>query len=283
MPTSILALLIALTLVILFLIGLGGLSLVTGILSQLFERPKFKFLRPQSVSNFAFAFDWPFAKDQAKIDYIKFSLYNPFGSPTRSELVRSFKPQDQAFAEEVEMGKSFSNFLNANGFNKAEVSIELGSSQEGINYFFSYNGSKFQELLKTAKKSIVEEKEQLKLNDIKETAYVVPEKSFVADAMQTEEGGQLVMPNNPAFQALFAGPGGGGGSTAAVVENYKVAKVWIAPGCIVCNACEGIYPEVFDVQPDTCVIRPTAPLDNGLLIQEAAEACPVEVIKFTKA
>ncbi|MGE0207338.1 MAG: ferredoxin [Candidatus Babeliales bacterium] len=55
------------------------------------------------------------------------------------------------------------------------------------------------------------------------------------------------------------------------------------PGCIVCNACEDIYKEVFEVKADTCIIRPNAPLDDGLRIQEAAEACPVEVIKFTKA
>ncbi|MCB9091049.1 MAG: ferredoxin [Halobacteriovoraceae bacterium] len=82
--------------------------------------------------------------------------------------------------------------------------------------------------------------------------------------------------------------GGGGGAAGAAAggapaENFAVSKVWIAPGCIVCNACEDIYPEVFDVQADTCIIRPNAPLDNGLKIQEAAEACPVEVIKFDKA
>ncbi len=282
MPTSILALLIAVTVVILFIIGLGGLSLATGTVSQLLERPKFKFLRPLIHTNFAFAFDWPFAKDQAKIDYIKFSLYNPSGNPTRSELVRSFKPQDQAFVQEVEMGQSFSNFLSANGFNKAEVAVELGSSKEGINYFFSYKGSKFQELIKTANKSITEEQEQLKLKDSKDVAYVVPTKSFIADPMPTEVGAQLVVPTNPAFQSLFAGPGGGGGAAAVATENFKVAKVWIEPGCIVCNACEGIFPEVFEVLPDTCIIRPAPPLDDGLRIQEAAEACPVEVIKFAK-
>jgi ferredoxin len=59
--------------------------------------------------------------------------------------------------------------------------------------------------------------------------------------------------------------------------------VWIEPGCIVCNACEDIYADVFEVKPDGCIIRASAPLDFGLRIQEAAEGCPVEVIKFTKA
>ncbi len=66
-----------------------------------------------------------------------------------------------------------------------------------------------------------------------------------------------------------------------------VTKVWIAPGCIVCDACETTCPEVFEVQHDneTCVIRPAAldaeftkPLTKT--IKEAAEECPVDVIKF---
>jgi len=69
-----------------------------------------------------------------------------------------------------------------------------------------------------------------------------------------------------------------------------VTKVWIAPGCIVCDACETTCPEVFQVLHDdgTCIIRPdalnvefTKPLTESI-IQAAAE-CPVDVIKFDKA
>lgn len=71
-----------------------------------------------------------------------------------------------------------------------------------------------------------------------------------------------------------------------MAESHKeVVKVWIAPGCIVCDACETECPEVFDVQEETCVIRPpalaanfTKPLTPSIIA--AAEACPVEVIKF---
>jgi cytochrome b6-f complex iron-sulfur subunit len=64
-----------------------------------------------------------------------------------------------------------------------------------------------------------------------------------------------------------------------------VTKVWIAPGCIVCDACENDCPEVFDVQEDTCLIRPPALKPDFLApltpsIQIAAEGCPVDVIKF---
>jgi cytochrome b6-f complex iron-sulfur subunit len=64
-----------------------------------------------------------------------------------------------------------------------------------------------------------------------------------------------------------------------------VTKVWIAPGCIVCDACENDCPEVFDVQEQTCLIRPPA-MNASFLenltpsIQVAAEGCPVDVIKF---
>jgi cytochrome b6-f complex iron-sulfur subunit len=64
-----------------------------------------------------------------------------------------------------------------------------------------------------------------------------------------------------------------------------VTKVWIAPGCIVCDSCENDCPEVFEVLEDTCIIRPPAqsadflnPLTPSILV--AAEGCPVEVIKF---
>ena len=65
----------------------------------------------------------------------------------------------------------------------------------------------------------------------------------------------------------------------------EIVKVWIAPGCIVCDSCETDCPEVFDVQEDTCLIRPdaqnsefTKPLTPSIIV--AAEGCPVDVIKF---
>ncbi len=66
-----------------------------------------------------------------------------------------------------------------------------------------------------------------------------------------------------------------------------VTKVWIDPGCIICDACETTAPSVFEVQHenDTCIIRPAAldaeftkPLSKDIV--EAAEECPVDVIKF---
>jgi len=64
-----------------------------------------------------------------------------------------------------------------------------------------------------------------------------------------------------------------------------VTKVWIEEGCIVCDACETTAPDVFDVTEDTCLIRPAA-MDSAFTkprtedIKDAAEECPVDVIKF---
>src|SRR3954466_1779293 len=71
-----------------------------------------------------------------------------------------------------------------------------------------------------------------------------------------------------------------------MAETHQIiTKVWIAPGCIVCDACENDCPEVFDVTEDSCLIRPPAqkpdflaPLTPSILV--AAEGCPVEGIKF---
>jgi ferredoxin len=82
-----------------------------------------------------------------------------------------------------------------------------------------------------------------------------------------------------------------------------IKRVWIEEGCIVCNACETTCPEVFNVTEDSCHIRAEvrtdgqqttnlpeksellAAIGNDLSeqIEEAAEGCPVEVIKFEKA
>ena len=54
----------------------------------------------------------------------------------------------------------------------------------------------------------------------------------------------------------------------SMAETYQVVtKVWIAPGCIVCDACENDCPEVFDVQEETCLIRP--PAMNAEFLQAA--------------
>jgi len=60
-----------------------------------------------------------------------------------------------------------------------------------------------------------------------------------------------------------------------------IKKVWIEDGCTECGLCVDICPEVFDLADDTAVVKEGVNYDefeDG--IREAAESCPVEVIRF---
>ena len=78
-----------------------------------------------------------------------------------------------------------------------------------------------------------------------------------------------------------------------------ITKVWIEEDCITCDACEDILPEVFTVTDDSSfikaevredgkfdrnsgfsVIKPEFRAEYSDIIEEAAEACPVDIIKF---
>ncbi len=82
-------------------------------------------------------------------------------------------------------------------------------------------------------------------------------------------------------KAAGAGHAAGAPAQRAAVD-FAVSKVWIEPGCIVCDACEAEAPLVFWVTGDTCIVRENAPLDDAAAIKAAAEGCPVDVIKYTK-
>lgn len=59
-------------------------------------------------------------------------------------------------------------------------------------------------------------------------------------------------------------------------------KVWIVPGCISCGTCEQVCSAVFKVT-DIAHVKEDALFDeHANEIQEAAEICPVSVIKFEK-
>lgn len=69
--------------------------------------------------------------------------------------------------------------------------------------------------------------------------------------------------------------------------NERIVRVWIEPGCITCDACAAVAPDVFDVREDGCVIRPEAQTWEfvALRTQQIADAaieCPVEVIKVER-
>ena len=59
-----------------------------------------------------------------------------------------------------------------------------------------------------------------------------------------------------------------------------IKKVWIEEGCTACGLCEDICPEVFKVEDVATVIKGVNYDDYEEQIKEAAESCPVEVIKY---
>ncbi len=59
-----------------------------------------------------------------------------------------------------------------------------------------------------------------------------------------------------------------------------ISKVWIEEGCTSCGLCEEICPEVFELE-DIAVVKEGVDFNEYEdQIKEAAEQCPVEVIKY---
>ena len=286
MSTSLIAMGVAAFMVINLVVGLAALSLLFGTFETLFGKPKITLLRASKSGNiFAFGFKWNSAKEPAALDTIRLRLFNPFGSPTQVEVSKPFEAKKSSFAVEVDMGPGFIELLGAKGFDMATLQIEVVSSKDGVVFQFDMKGSKFKKLVFDANQTLAEYVAQKHL-DVKKNSKSpidIPMRSFIADTVPGR-GPQLKLSTNPVFAGEFAGASAGAAAaTGPVAQNFKIAKVWIEPGCIVCNACEDIYKDVFEVLADTCIIRPNAPLDDGLRMQEAAEACPVEVIKYTVA
>jgi ferredoxin len=62
----------------------------------------------------------------------------------------------------------------------------------------------------------------------------------------------------------------------------SVKKVWIEEGCTACGLCEDLCPDVFKLEDLATVIEGVnyEKFTDG--IKEAAESCPVEVIKYSE-
>ncbi len=59
-----------------------------------------------------------------------------------------------------------------------------------------------------------------------------------------------------------------------------ITMVWIEDGCTSCGLCEDICPEVFRLEDIAVVIEGVNFSDHEAGIIDAAESCPVEVIKY---
>ena len=255
-------------------LGLGGLSLLSGAMHFFFGKPRLKILKSNlGPHGFAFELQWPMGEESSSFDQIKIRFFNPFGQPRQIDILRTFSQFKGAV--DLDMGADMGRIFDSKTSGKSTLQIEVGSSTEGVFHQFNMTKKKFMALRTEAKDFVKEES-----GETKKPLYSQVKRSFVADPLPASPHKVLKLSTNPSFAAeLTSGEKSGGPAQ----ENFSVSKVWIDPGCIVCDACEAIYPEVFEVTESTCVIRPDAPLDDGLRIEEAAEACPVEVIKFAKA
>ncbi len=285
MSTSIISLWVAIIMTVGLVVSLFGLSLLIGLVERYVNKPRVHFLKTSNGTyGFAFGFTWDSAKEPTKFKRVRLRLFNPWGQPSQVEVSKEIEAKDDSFALDLNMGNGYSSFMKAKNFEKGRVTIEL-ESENGVSHTEEMRANKFLAKISTANVSVQDfiNKKSLDKDGNSKPPINVPVREFIADTVPGK-GAQIALPTNPAFAEYFAANGGGeaGASSGAPAANYAVSKVWIEPGCIVCNACEDIYKDVFEVTADSCIIRPNAPLDDGLRIQEAAEACPVEVIKFTK-
>lgn len=258
-------------------ITLGAVSLLIGALHFLFARPRLTVLKTQNGDNgFAFGFSWDSSREPAKFNTVTIRLFNPFGSPTQVDMSRSFDTMTSSFAVDLDLGEAMKNVVKASGLDNASIMIQL-NSQDGLSHQFTMKANKVLDQRLNARQSAAEFNENHKIEKPKQY-YNTVQRTFISEPLPASNKA-LKIATNPEFAGDFASAGG---ASEAPKENFAVSKVWIEPGCIVCNACEGIFPEVFEVTSDSCLIRPGAPLDDGLRILEASDACPVEVIKFDK-
>jgi ferredoxin len=61
-----------------------------------------------------------------------------------------------------------------------------------------------------------------------------------------------------------------------------IKKVWVEADCTACGLCEDICPEVFKLEDIATVIEGADYSAHEDKIKEAAESCPVEVIKYSE-
>ena len=61
-----------------------------------------------------------------------------------------------------------------------------------------------------------------------------------------------------------------------------IKNVWIEEGCSACGLCEDICPEVFKLEDVAIVIEGVDLSNYEDKIKEAAESCPLEVIKYSE-
>jgi ferredoxin len=65
-------------------------------------------------------------------------------------------------------------------------------------------------------------------------------------------------------------------------KGERMKKVSVEDTCIACGTCVEICPEVFELEGEIATIKDGAELSLDEKIIEAADACPVEAIRYEK-
>jgi ferredoxin len=61
-----------------------------------------------------------------------------------------------------------------------------------------------------------------------------------------------------------------------------ITKVWVEENCTPCGVCSYICPEVFEMKDLSTVVQGLQYSDYEEKIKDAAEYCPVEVIRYVE-
>jgi len=267
---------IALVLSIVFISGVVILNFALGGTEFLFGNPKMTFLKTtHGTTGFAFGYSWNSEKEPANFDTVRLRLFNPFGEKKQVEITSKLVPAKRTFARDIDFGQGFTTLIEAIEDKKSKVTVEFLATKSGLARHFTFDSTNFKKQIANANSSVNLFEKENELPELK-TYNKAPKRTFVR-TVETSNKAKLKISSNPEFANNFTSS-----SDAAEVENFAVSKVWIEEGCIVCDACSDISPEVFEVLESGCIVIEGAPLDNGIAIAEAAEACPVEIIKFNK-
>lgn len=242
---------------------------IKNLFSKIFSKKKIYFIK--NIDKILLGFSWD-------TEDIFHALSIKCFSNKDLSFYQSFSGQEHFCFIELEESSKILEYLKRHPLEK--IIVELISTDINQLRFEFYSKNFLQQIEKTSltKENFLSFFQTSTLN-------VIPEKKFIYEG-SLEKRPFLVLESDPQFKKLLSTSTHDSEKSVEVKAEQEVTfpiqKVWIEPGCIVCNTCENIYPEVFDVKATTCVIKDQAPLDDGLKIQEAAEACPVEVIKFSR-
>lgn len=118
-----------------------------GRLSFIFKKPRLTFNKSShGLEGFAFHFG---AKSNSAVRYDRFKIrhFNPFGTPSQSEVLKPFTVKQGPFAQDIDLSEGLKGILSAQSADRSTVQIEISSSQDGVAYQYDYNWKKFKKKL----------------------------------------------------------------------------------------------------------------------------------------